>query len=147
MRASARSDSGSNAHVVLGDAPLEVVSRAERATARGASSSKAHVVVLSARSANGLKAYGERLAAWLEQANVELSDLAYTAGARRTLHDQRLAIVASTPAGLLERIRSNLAGETNADVAMGGERRLARGLRLLGSRGAVVANGSHTPAG
>jgi acyl transferase domain-containing protein/acyl carrier protein len=83
--------SGTNAHVVVEEAPRKEEERREEA--RGAE----HVVVVSARSEGALKelagAYAEHLEGKGEGA---LEDVAYTAARRRSQHEHRVAVVGSS---------------------------------------------------
>ena len=105
---------GANAHVVVQGSPA----RSPRPAA--ASGQRAHVIPLSARSPAALRdlalAYRDQLSASTAD---HLSDLAYTAGARRSHHDHRLAVVADTPDRAVSRLDAFLAGRNANDLASG----------------------------
>ncbi|WP_437759559.1 type I polyketide synthase [Sorangium sp. So ce1389] len=102
--------SGTNAHVVLEEAPVRAAPRPpERA---------AHLLPLSAKSAAGLREQARRFAEALAgSAAPPLADVAYTAGVRRSHHAHRLAVVGSSTAELAERLRAWLAQETGPAAA------------------------------
>jgi acyl transferase domain-containing protein/aryl carrier-like protein len=104
--------SGSNAHAVVEAAPPEP---ARPAPLEGA----AQLLTLSAQTEQSLqetaRAYQDLLAA--EQPN--LLDLCYSAGARRTHHDHRLAVVARTREELSEQLAAYLGGEARRGVIPG----------------------------
>jgi acyl transferase domain-containing protein/acyl carrier protein len=82
--------SGTNAHVIIEEAPLEEA-RAQVVQSR------AHLLPLSAKSPAALRAlaraYADRLVSGEDDA---LADIAYTASVRRTHHEHRLAVVGRT---------------------------------------------------
>lgn len=82
--------SGTNAHVVLEDAPLR--EKKQSTTARSA-----YLLPLSAKGTEALSALVRSYADWLPKShNVMLEDVVHAAGARRTHHEWRLAAVART---------------------------------------------------
>nr|AYM54314.1 hypothetical protein [Sorangium cellulosum] len=92
--------SGTNAHVILEEAPPE---RAQEASA----SRSVHVLAVSARSASALTELAERYATRLRSAAAsEIGDLCYTALSRRTHHAHRLAVVGETGADLARLLES-----------------------------------------
>ncbi|XXY47428.1 SDR family NAD(P)-dependent oxidoreductase [Sorangium sp. So ce269] len=92
--------SGTNAHVILEEAPPE---RAREASA----SRSAHVLAVSARSASALAELAERHATRLRSADAsEIGDLCYTALSRRTHHAHRLAVVGESGADLARLLES-----------------------------------------
>ncbi|HEU5072662.1 MAG TPA: acyltransferase domain-containing protein, partial [Polyangiaceae bacterium] len=100
--------SGTNAHVVLEEAPRS------KATARATtevepSASLAYPLVLSARSEGALRARAEQFATWLEGqgAAVPLEHLCWTAALRRQHFDWRLAVVGASHAELAGRLASS----------------------------------------
>lgn len=90
---------GTNAHVVLGSAPptTEVPARAH---------DRAELLPLSARSPEALRAMVQTHARWLAGAEAEhvLSDICFTAGARRSHHEYRIAVVGRSMAELRDRL-------------------------------------------
>ncbi|WP_437758348.1 SDR family NAD(P)-dependent oxidoreductase [Sorangium sp. So ce1389] len=92
--------SGTNAHVILEEAPPE---RAREAAAPRS----AHVLAVSARSASALAELAERHATHLRSAAAsEIGDLCYTALSRRTHHAHRLAVVGESGADLARLLES-----------------------------------------
>ncbi len=78
--------SGTNAHVVLEEAPPRPVRTREVERPE-------HVLVLSARSAEALRAQAGRYAQALAEGGTELGDVCFTAAAGRTHLEHRLAVV------------------------------------------------------
>jgi acyl transferase domain-containing protein/thioesterase domain-containing protein/NAD(P)-dependent dehydrogenase (short-subunit alcohol dehydrogenase family) len=79
---------GTNAHVVLEEAPTpEVAERSE---------SHAHVLTLSARTSAALERASESLAKWLETTTAELPDIAFTLQEGRAEFEHRRTVVART---------------------------------------------------
>jgi acyl transferase domain-containing protein/acyl-CoA synthetase (AMP-forming)/AMP-acid ligase II/acyl carrier protein len=95
---------GTNAHVVVEEAP--VAPAAARAVLPAAGS--AYLLPISARSPEALRAlagaYRHLLAAQGNGDLPALSDLAYTAGVRRSHHDHRLALVGSSRADMVRQL-------------------------------------------
>jgi acyl transferase domain-containing protein/acyl carrier protein len=94
---------GTNVHVVLRgvDAPEEPERRD-----RGS-----YVLPLSAKSPGALFALAERFAGWLEKQGAptpSLEDIGYTVAARRTHHEQRLAVAGGSRTELAARLRESL---------------------------------------
>ncbi|MHB1426550.1 MAG: type I polyketide synthase, partial [Gemmataceae bacterium] len=106
---------GTNAHVVLQEAPLPTVSRDSKgsANARVPLRVAANLVPLSARDPQTLR---ELANAWRQfadecPAEVSLHDLAFNAAHRRSHHDHRLAIVAHSRAELAEQLAAFASGQ------------------------------------
>ncbi|MBF0213940.1 MAG: type I polyketide synthase, partial [Magnetococcales bacterium] len=93
---------GTNAHAILSEAPESAPPVAE------STPEQAWLIPLSARCEAGLKAQARGWLDWLEGCDPlpSLSRLGRTAGARRTHHDHRLAIVANDTPELIERLRA-----------------------------------------
>ncbi|MDR3662956.1 MAG: SDR family NAD(P)-dependent oxidoreductase [Mycobacterium sp.] len=102
---------GTNAHVLLEEAPLPVSdddvaddtapdtteARPVAALAPATQRDAVQVLPLSARSAQGLTALAQRYGAWLEEhPDASIADVCYTAGAGRSHFEHRAAVVAST---------------------------------------------------
>jgi amino acid adenylation domain-containing protein/non-ribosomal peptide synthase protein (TIGR01720 family) len=102
---------GTNAHVILEEAP------AQPAPA-GQTASGPLLIPLSAR---GPRALAARARAWLDAlpgaATARLADVAYTAAVRRTHLADRLAVVARTAGELAEALDAFLRGEPHAALA------------------------------
>lgn len=89
---------GTNAHVVLEQAPVRAPS--------SPSSRRHELIVLSARSENALRSQRHALADLLErQPQTSLPDLAFTLATGREIFSHRVAIVASTTAEAIARLR------------------------------------------
>ncbi|MHB1132626.1 MAG: SDR family NAD(P)-dependent oxidoreductase [Chloroflexota bacterium] len=102
--------SGTNAHVVLEAAP-------PRAEEEAAATPRAQLLVLSARSAPALKELVGRFDQQLRAGSgVCLADLCHTARVGRSHFEQRLGVVAASPAQLRERLGGYLGGEKVAGV-------------------------------
>ena len=116
--------SGTNAHVVLEEAPAP--------PAPAPPPAGPVVLALSARSPEALAARAHAILELLgdASADADLHDLCYTAAVRRAHHDHRLAIVAAGREPLAARLSAFLAGEL-------GER-TASGVRPAGPRRKVV---------
>jgi acyl transferase domain-containing protein/surfactin synthase thioesterase subunit/acyl carrier protein len=108
--------SGTNAHVVLEEAPRPAA--AHRAPERSA-----ELVILSARTPAALRALAHRILEYLEShPTLALGDVAYNLAARSAL-EQRLALAVPNRERLLERLRQTSADALpEAAVARGGER-------------------------
>jgi acyl transferase domain-containing protein/acyl carrier protein len=107
--------SGTNAHVVLEEAPPETEAPAV------APAEKPWVLPLSARSAPALEALAS---AWSEALkspvlNAPLEAIAHTAGTRRSHHEHRLAITGSTRAEWVTRLEAFLRGAAPAGLSSG----------------------------
>ena len=106
--------SGSNAHVVLGEAPpadAAVMPPADRS----APPRVLQVLALSARSTAALRQLAGAYRARIETGEASLNDLCWSAATRRTPQDYRMAFVASDAAGMIEALRRF--EEDTADVA------------------------------
>src|SRR5215218_6299365 len=93
--------SGTNAHVVLEEAP-------EAPQAGTESTATAHLLPLSAHSPEALKGAAHAYLEFLRSSEGvdSLQDVCYTAGARRSHHDHRLAVVGSSQEELAERLEA-----------------------------------------
>jgi acyl transferase domain-containing protein/acyl-CoA synthetase (AMP-forming)/AMP-acid ligase II/acyl carrier protein len=104
---------GTNAHVVLEALAAEAV-------AKDGDDGMARLIPISARSAEALQ---ELASGWVESLtqdeSASVTDLAFTAGSRRSHHDHRLAIVAHNREELAEKLQSSLSEQPLAGVAAG----------------------------
>ena len=88
---------GTNAHVVLEEAPEQRVSSTEGV----------RLLALSAKSPEALRAHVETWSRFLSSANAPAwSDICYTAASRRTSHDYRIAIAAPTREAAAGKLRT-----------------------------------------
>ena len=101
---------GTNAHLVLKEAPPDVTVRVAEPPA--------YCVPLSAKSPEALRALARDYQQWMQQADagVTLRDVAYTASVRRTHHDHRLALVARHRDELTAGLQAVTQGEAHASV-------------------------------
>ncbi|MFL6246636.1 MAG: beta-ketoacyl synthase N-terminal-like domain-containing protein, partial [Thermoanaerobaculia bacterium] len=97
--------SGTNAHVVLEEAP-------PMAARRNDETRPLHVLPISARSAEGLEELKGRYVELLETSDEPIADICFTAGAGRTHFAHRLAVKGATTADVLRALR-----ETNGSSA------------------------------
>lgn len=113
--------SGTNAHVVLQEAPP--AARPVGAPEPG----RATLLPLSARSPQALQDLGQAYRAFLEQDGApngsqdtpSLNDICYTASLRRTHHDHRLAVVGRSKAELARQLDAFAQGKPGTSVASG----------------------------
>jgi acyl transferase domain-containing protein/acyl carrier protein len=96
--------SGTNAHVIVEEAPEE--SAAERERER-----PMHLLVLSARSEAVLEQLGQRYGEALEGLDADVGDICYTAGAGRAHFTHRLAVTGSSREQMRERLLGALPGK------------------------------------
>ncbi|XXT15462.1 MupA/Atu3671 family FMN-dependent luciferase-like monooxygenase [Sorangium sp. So ce429] len=107
--------SGTNAHVVLSEAPP----RARAARAPTTRDGEAHVLCLSARTEPALRASAARLAAHLAVATDALADVCHTANVGRAHHGERLAVVARSTAEARARLDDFAQGRAAQGVYRG----------------------------
>ena len=140
--------SGTNAHVVVEEAPEQGASSQPASNATqlaatlvpegegegAASKARTYLLPLSARSPEALRALAARYLEYLgadDSTLPELRDLCYTAGARRSHHQHRLCIVANSYEQLRQRLSAYLSGD---ELTPG----LFAGSRLVGRRPKVA---------
>ncbi|WP_369636187.1 acyltransferase domain-containing protein [Nocardia sp. JMUB6875] len=112
--------SGTNVHVVLTEADPVTATRVRHTDASLVESGDAQLLTLSAQSHEALRDLvrfhltylGPRGAGRRE----DLRDIAYTAAARRTHHERRLAVVGSTHDEFIEQLRAVLHGDTEFEA-------------------------------
>ncbi|WP_197041558.1 type I polyketide synthase, partial [Chondromyces apiculatus] len=105
--------SGTNAHVLIGEAPRR---RQVEVAAKEASS---HVLPLSAKSPEALRALARSWSSFLSTSDARLEDVAYTAGVRRTHHEHRLAAVGRSGEELSAALGAYGRGEVSSGVVEG----------------------------
>lgn len=104
--------SGTNAHVILEEAP--------RVEPRPVQSASCYLLPLSARSPEALTALAKRYEDLFSAASEgSLHDIAYTASVRRTHHVHRLGVVGSTKAEIAAALAAFADGQTPAALASG----------------------------
>ena len=93
---------GTNAHVVLGEAPvIRPLSQTNTETTQG----QAHILPFSAKSLGALNILAERYGDFLVNTLEDLDDICFTASVRRSHHEQRGAVVGSTKEELCQKFR------------------------------------------
>lgn len=108
--------SGSNVHMIVGDAPGAAVS-ADSGRREGAD-----VIVLSAKTSSGLDAVATTLADHLAATADDLGPIARATRGRRTSFRERLAVVADSPADGAAKLRAWLDAGHGAGVVQGTSR-------------------------
>jgi natural product biosynthesis luciferase-like monooxygenase protein len=96
---------GTNAHIILEEAPLPapIAAEVERPS---------HLLTLSAKNEKALRELAQRYEEFLtSNAEASLADVCFTANTGRAHFDHRLAVVAESPVQLLEGLRAFTAGE------------------------------------
>ncbi|MCW7941441.1 polyketide synthase [Streptomyces hygroscopicus] len=115
--------SGTNAHVVLEQAPASAVRRlpGPRPSRPRPMAAQSYVLLVPAGSADALPTAARRLADWLEGdgASVPLEDVAHTLALRRPAGLGRLGAVASSRPSLVRDLRSYAAGQVVPGVVSG----------------------------
>ena len=125
---------GTNAHVVVEEAPVRAAARAP------APPRSAELVVISARTAAALEAAAVRLRAFVAgHPEVALGDLAYSAATTRAAMEHRLALVVDSRVALESALDHAARGELVAGVA--------RGEAGPAAAAGATAAGATTPAG
>jgi acyl transferase domain-containing protein/acyl-CoA synthetase (AMP-forming)/AMP-acid ligase II/acyl carrier protein len=105
---------GTNAHVVLTEAPQVRVTAAENGTA----ADRAELLPLSAQSPEALAALADRYESALAS-GVGLADLCYTAGARRGHLEHRLSVVGGSPAAMSKCLAAYRHGQSWPGISVG----------------------------
>jgi hybrid polyketide synthase / nonribosomal peptide synthetase FtdB len=112
---------GTNAHVVLEGYLPAAPTLCDPVIASGEVASDPVVIPISARGEDGLRRVAETLAGWIEggAADGSLRDLAVNLACRRSHHDWRLGVVATSRADLARQLRSFVAGEQQPTLLQG----------------------------
>ena len=105
---------GTNAHVVLQEAPSEPVPKV-----REAEGARPYLLPLSARSPEALTALARSYRDLLAAESHHLNDIGYSASLRRSHHDYRLAVVAHSKAEAIEKLDAFLQGRSRPGIASG----------------------------
>jgi len=111
--------SGTNAHVVLEEAPESPSPQPIEADRGGQAESRIrpHLLTISARSAKALKPLAQAYVQELIGNNIPLADLCHAAAYRRSHHDERLAVVGYTAKELAEQLEAFTRGETRPGLS------------------------------
>ncbi|ODS52931.1 MAG: hypothetical protein ABS36_15885 [Acidobacteria bacterium SCN 69-37] len=104
--------SGTNAHVILEDAPVPVAQPAPV-------SRHVHCLPLSARTVEALERRARDLVARLTTDSPPIADVARTLGMGRAHHSERLAVVAETTETVIAALEAYLRGETHPALHVG----------------------------
>jgi myxalamid-type polyketide synthase MxaD len=112
---------GTNAHVLLGEAPAPGLTSglptlAER---RAAGEPAGYLLLLSARGQAALREFAQAMGSLLADETLEVADVCYTASARRSHHPHRLAITGYSRAQLQERLAAFLRGDLVPGIVHG----------------------------
>jgi acyl transferase domain-containing protein len=111
--------SGTNAHVVIEEAPVE----AQEPPAEALSARSAELVVLSAKSGAALEVMAQRLAAHVKgHAEQSLGDVAYSLATTRSHLEHRLSVVAATREALVSGLEAAARGELSSASSRGAAR-------------------------
>jgi myxalamid-type polyketide synthase MxaE and MxaD len=115
---------GTIAHLILEETPRRSATAEATLVADSIATPQAHLLALSARDPKALETLAELYRERLEGAGAgqSLADICYTAGARRTHHEHRLSLVASSHAELVERLDAFRRGEQLPFIASGRRR-------------------------
>ncbi|WP_306303386.1 type I polyketide synthase, partial [Microtetraspora niveoalba] len=130
--------SGTNAHVILeGVAPAPVESPAPVGDAGAVG------LVVSAKTADGLRAQAERLTGFVAESDADVRDVAWSLATTRAALAHRAVIVGGDRAGLLRGLNALAVGESSAGVVSGvaGEGRTAFLFTGQGSQRAGMGRG------
>lgn len=104
--------SGTNAHVILEEGPVDEVPPPEMASA--------YVIPISAKTPVALSKQVNALAVWLSENKCHsLHDIAYTAGVRRVQHEYRLAAIATSCEEFADTLAAFGRGEAPAGILQG----------------------------
>ncbi|KEO82566.1 type I polyketide synthase [Tumebacillus flagellatus] len=121
---------GTNAHLVLEEAPASTAKPARPASA-DRSAAEPFLLPLSARHPDALRALSQSyLQRLTENSDLALDDVVYTASLKRTQHDYRLAIVSDSTEQLIQQLQTYLAQTSHPDLVTG-HRAPARQLKLV----------------
>jgi acyl transferase domain-containing protein len=107
---------GTNAHVVLEEAPPTIVGMPDTERKIGT-----HLLPLSARSPEALQSLARAYQNFLAtpESAASLPDVCYTASVRLSHHDHRLAMTGNSPAQLMESLEAFLRGEARPGLSSG----------------------------
>ncbi len=107
---------GTNAHVVLQEAPRKLSSKSS------AVQRKVHLLALSAKSKQALKDLSARYQSFLsDRPMVSLADICYTANTRRSHFEHRLTLVGQSSADIQAQLSALVSGQAEISGAMQGQ--------------------------
>ncbi|WP_424100297.1 SDR family NAD(P)-dependent oxidoreductase [Moorena producens] len=113
--------SGTNAHIVLEEAPIEVRRQKSEVRSEEYLERPVHILTLSAKTEKALEDLVNSYESYLEAENNDnyLGDICYTANIGRAKFDHRLAVVTSDKQELLEKLKQYKQGENVAGIFSG----------------------------
>ncbi|NEO69417.1 beta-ketoacyl synthase N-terminal-like domain-containing protein [Moorena sp. SIO3H5] len=121
---------GTNAHIILGQAPQTDEELEKNTVVSPEISSSPYLLPLSARSPEALRALAQQYQEFLTPAasgsTASLSDICYTASVRRSNHDHRLSLVFQNGEELTEGLKAFCSGETYSGLSWGRKQRNRR---------------------
>ena len=104
--------SGTNAHIVLEEAPTATVSKSSTVDSVDANERPWHLLTLSAKSQNALEELTQKYQDFLNNnPTVAIADIGFTANTRRSHFEHRLAIITRNQQDLGEKLEKIIAGE------------------------------------
>ncbi len=106
--------SGTNAHVIVEEAPLTTAEPLDAAEA-----DQARILCISAKSEAALTEFAEKYADYLQTSQDSWRDITYTASLRRSHFDYRLALTATDSASAQAQLRQFLQGAGDSGVSVG----------------------------
>ncbi len=110
---------GTNAHVVLEEAPAP----ASQTTGAGEAAPSEWLIPVSAKTPEALRAYATALSSWVgerrDSDGLTLDDLSYSAGVRRSHHEQRGALLVKSLDEVSAQLKAFASGDESALVASG----------------------------
>ncbi|WP_437917387.1 SDR family NAD(P)-dependent oxidoreductase [Sorangium sp. So ce302] len=109
--------SGTNAHVLLEEAPRRAL--VEAPAEAPANEATAYLLPLSAKSPEALSALAATYATFLPASDARLGDIAYTASARRSHHEHRLAVAGGSKDELAATLAAYARGDGPSGVVEG----------------------------
>jgi acyl transferase domain-containing protein/acyl carrier protein/2-polyprenyl-3-methyl-5-hydroxy-6-metoxy-1,4-benzoquinol methylase len=108
---------GTNAHLVVAEAPPQNSDNSECEQPVGGINSKSFLLALSARSRGALEALAATYKDFFTGSDSELSDICYTASQKRSHHNYRLSVVGDSQQELAANLEAFLAGETRLGMS------------------------------
>jgi len=112
--------SGTNAHVVLEEAPIPVKNSQSKIDSKDIQQRRLQILTLSAKNQAALNELVNSYENYLEvHPELELGNICYTANTGRTHFDRRLAVISSNQKELVEKLRNYKRAEDTAGVYLG----------------------------
>ncbi len=111
--------SGTNAHVVIEEAPLPVNSQNLRFSSNEFSERSHHILTISAKCDKGLQELAQDYQQFLETSTDAITDVCFSANTGRSHFDYRLALVAESTEKLLQQLKAFATGEETTGLLRG----------------------------